>query len=57
MEEHKHKFDFDKVEILDKERHWRKRLISETIHIHLQDNSTNIKDELKQVIYGFNYKK
>jgi len=38
---HKHDFDWDNVKILDKEPSYKKRLISEMIHIKKQHNSIN----------------
>jgi len=38
---HNHNFDWSNVEIMDNERYYWKRIISEMIHIQLQDNALN----------------
>jgi len=38
---HNHNFDWSNVEILDNERYYWKRMISEMIHIQLQNNALN----------------
>jgi len=40
-----HDFDWNNVEILDVERFYTKRLISEMLHIRLQDNSLNLQTD------------
>lgn len=54
MTEHKHTFDFDNAQILDKESIWRKRLISEMVHIKLQDNAINVKEDTQQLSQYYN---
>ena len=54
MTEHKHTFDFDNAEILDTENIWKKRLVSEMIHIKLQDNSINVKEDTQQLSQFYN---
>ena len=49
MTEHKHTFDFNGTEILDTEKVWRKRLISEMVHIKLQENPINIKEDTQKL--------
>lgn len=43
LEEH-HQFDFENVTILDKEKHWLKRNISEMVHIKLNNSVNNRTD-------------
>ena len=38
----KHEFDFDKVEVLDQESNFHRRLLLESININLEPNSCNI---------------
>jgi hypothetical protein len=38
----KHKFDFEKAEILCQEPNWRKRKLLEALHIELTENTCNI---------------
>lgn len=40
-----HDFQWDSINILDKESKLRKRFISEMLHIHLQKNSINKKED------------
>ncbi|XP_071653431.1 uncharacterized protein [Temnothorax longispinosus] len=40
-----HDFDWENVEILDKEKYLSRRLISEMIHIKLQENSINLQND------------
>jgi len=47
MLEFKHIFDWDKVEILDFEPRYQKRLISEMIHIKSPKNSINLNEDTK----------
>jgi len=51
--EFKHEFNWDKVEVLDEEKNYNKRLISEMIHIKKQKLGLNLKKdtELLHPIY------
>lgn len=44
-----HKFDWDNVQILDKERNYHKRIISEMIHINQCTNTLNKKEDTKNL--------
>ena len=44
-----HDYRWDKVTILDKESNYFKRLISEMIHINLEDNSLNKKTDVNSL--------
>jgi len=44
-----HVFDWDNVEILDKEPHYNKRLVSEMIYIKKQTNSLNLQLDTKRL--------
>ena len=44
-----HKFDWDKVIILDRESHWYKRQISEMLFISCEDNALNKKEDIKSL--------
>ena len=48
-----HTFDFDKPKILDKEPVWHRRILSEMIHINLQKNAINKKEDSQnlQLVY------
>jgi len=43
--EFNHEFDWDNVEVLDEEKNYNKRLISEMIHIKRQRKSLNLKKD------------
>jgi len=47
-----HDFDWNNVEILDKERYLTRRLISEMIHIKRQSNNLNLQSETKCLADG-----
>ena len=40
-----HSFDFSNVKILDREHNYRKRIISEMLHISKYDNTLNLKED------------
>ena len=44
---HNHNFNWDKVEILDDERNYNKRLISEMINIKQQKNGINLNTDIE----------
>jgi len=47
-----HDFDWNNVEILDVERFYTKRMISEMLHIKLQDNSLNLQTDTERLDDG-----
>ena len=47
--EHDHDFQWDKVKILDEERCYRKRLISEMFNIKKQKNSLNLQTDTEGI--------
>ena len=49
-----HDFDWDRVTILDKESNYFKRLISEMIHINLENHSLNKKTDVKTLSRIYN---
>jgi len=51
--EHKHDFDWDKVEILDMEPHYRKRIVSEMIYIKKQPHELNKYSNMDLLSYNY----
>ncbi|KYN18663.1 hypothetical protein ALC57_09022 [Trachymyrmex cornetzi] len=51
--EFNHEFDWDGVQILDKERILNKRLNSEMLHIHMQKNGLNLKTDTECLHYSY----
>lgn len=49
-----HTFNFNNVEILDRDNNWRTRTISEVVHINLQKSPINIKEDINklQTVYS-----
>ncbi|KAJ8672244.1 hypothetical protein QAD02_003503 [Eretmocerus hayati] len=45
MKRNNHEFDFESVDILDVEKNWHRRILSEMVHIRLQSNPINIKED------------
>ena len=48
-ENNNHTFNFNNFNILDKENNENKRLISEMLHIHLQNNAINKKEDTQKL--------
>ena len=40
----KHSFNFDAAEFLDRESHWSRRLVKESIYIAMEDECCNLKE-------------
>ncbi|KYN08455.1 hypothetical protein ALC62_00564 [Cyphomyrmex costatus] len=51
--EYGHDFKWDSVEVLDSERYLNRRLISECIHIHLQDNGLNKRNDTEGLHHNY----
>ncbi|KYN17282.1 hypothetical protein ALC57_10434, partial [Trachymyrmex cornetzi] len=48
-----HEFDWDNVRVLDSERNYNKRLMSEMLYINRQSNGLNMKTDTEALNHGY----